>query len=211
MVNFTDLSQAVISGNEAGVKDLTKSLIDAGEKPIDIINQGLIGGMNVVGVRFKAGDMFVPEVLMAARSMAAGVELVKPLIAEKDMPSKGTVVLGTVKGDLHDIGKNLVAMLMESAGYKVINMGTDVESEKFVEAVKEQKPDVVALSALLTTTMLKMKEVVDLLQEAGLRGNVKVIIGGAPISQEYADEIGADGYASDAASATELCDKLLGN
>ncbi|MDK2986131.1 MAG: hypothetical protein PWQ96_1775, partial [Clostridia bacterium] len=184
--------------------------IDEGVEAIDIINEGLIPGMTVVGTRFKAGEMFVPEVLMSARAMQGGMELVKPLIADTDMPSAGTVVLGTVKGDLHDIGKNLVGMMMESAGFKVINMGVDVSAEKFVEAVKEHKPQVVALSALLTTTMLAMKDVIELLKEEGLRDDVKVLVGGAPVSQDFADEIGADGYAPDAASATDLVKSLLG-
>ncbi|MBZ4686537.1 MAG: methyltransferase cognate corrinoid protein [Clostridiales bacterium] len=210
MANFEELSNAVIAGNEAKVKELTQKAIDEGVEAIDIINEGLIPGMTVVGTRFKAGEMFVPEVLMSARAMQGGMELVKPLIADTDMPSAGTVVLGTVKGDLHDIGKNLVGMMMESAGFKVINMGVDVSAEKFVEAVKEHKPQVVALSALLTTTMLAMKDVIELLKEEGLRDDVKVLVGGAPVSQDFADEIGADGYAPDAASATDLVKSLLG-
>lgn len=208
MSNFEELSNAVIAGNEVKVKELTKSLVDQGLEPLEIINQGLISGMTVVGRRFKAGDMFVPEVLMAARSMHGGMDIVKPLIAEADVPTKGKVVLGTVKGDLHDIGKNLVGMLMESAGYQVVNLGVDVPPEKFVEAVKEHNPQFVAMSALLTTTMLSMKDTIEVLKEEGLRDKVKCIIGGAPVSQEFSDEIGADGYAPDAASATELCDKL---
>lgn len=210
MANFEELSNAVIAGNEAKAKELTQKAIDEGVEAIDIINEGLIPGMTVVGTRFKAGEMFVPEVLMSARAMQGGMELVKPLIADTDMPSAGTVVLGTVKGDLHDIGKNLVGMMMESAGFKVINMGVDVSAEKFVEAVKEHKPQVVALSALLTTTMLAMKDVIELLKEEGLRDDVKVLVGGAPVSQDFADEIGADGYAPDAASATDLVKSLLG-
>ncbi|MBS3970377.1 MAG: corrinoid protein [Clostridia bacterium] len=208
MPNFEELSNAVISGNEAKVKELTKSLVDQGVDPLEIINQGLVAGMTVVGTRFKAGDMFVPEVLMAARSMHGGMDIVKPLIADADVPTKGKVVIGTVKGDLHDIGKNLVGMMMESAGYQVVNLGVDVPPEKFVEAVKEHNPHFVAMSALLTTTMLAMKDTIEVLKEEGLRDKVKCIIGGAPVSQEFADEIGADGYAPDAASATELCDKL---
>ncbi len=209
MPNFEELSNAVIAGNEAKVKELTKSLVDQGVGPLDIINDGLVAGMNVVGARFKEGDMFVPEVLMAARAMHGGMDIVKPLIAEVDVPSKGKVVLGTVKGDLHDIGKNLVGMMMESGGFTVINLGVDVPPEKFVEAVKEHKPDFVAMSALLTTTMLAMKDTIEVLKEEGLRDQVKVLVGGAPVSQEFADEIGADGYAPDAASATELCSKLV--
>ncbi|MEW6624675.1 MAG: corrinoid protein [Bacillota bacterium] len=208
MPNFEELSNSVIAGNEAKVRELTKSFVDQGVGPIDIINQGLITGMTVVGARFKAGDMFVPEVLMAARAMHGGMEIVKPLIAEVDIPTKGKVVLGTVKGDLHDIGKNLVGMMMESAGYNVVNLGVDVPPEKFADAVKEHSPNFVAMSALLTTTMLAMKDTIEVLKEEGLRDKVKVLVGGAPVSQEFAEEIGADGYAPDAASATELCDKL---
>lgn len=207
MANFEALVQSVMDGREAQVRENTKALIDGGVSPLDIINQGLIAGMNVVGARFKTGDMFVPEVLMCAKSMAAGIEMVKPLIADKDMPSKGTIVLGTVKGDLHDIGKNLVGMMLESGGFKVINLGIDIAPEKFVEAVKEYNPQIVAMSALLTTTMPHMKDTIELIKEEGLK--VKCIIGGAPISQDFADKIGADGYSPDAASAVELCNKLL--
>ena len=167
--------------------------------------------MNVVGARFKAGDMYVPEVMMAARAMNAGMDLVKPLIAESDLPSSGKVVLGTVAGDLHDIGKNLVGMMMESAGMAVVNLGVDIAPEKFAAAVREHKPDVLAMSALLTTTMLAMKDTIDVLEEEGLRSSVKVIIGGAPVTSDFADEIGADGWAPDAASAKDLALELAGN
>ncbi|ATW23748.1 cobalamin B12-binding domain-containing protein [Candidatus Formimonas warabiya] len=208
MANFEALNQSVISGKEAQVKETVKAMVDAGVSPLEIINQGLIAGMNVVGARFKNGDMFVPEVLMSAKSMGAGIEIVKPLIADTDMPSKGKVLLGTVKGDLHDIGKNLVGMMLESGGFTVVNLGIDIAPEKFVAAVKEHKPDIVAMSALLTTTMLHMKDTIELIKEEGLK--VKCIVGGAPISQDFADEIGADGFAPDAASAVELCVKLIG-
>jgi len=207
MANFEALSQSVITGEGAQVKELTKALIDSGANPIEIINDGLIAGMNVVGARFKNGEMFVPEVLMSAKSMAAGIEMVKPLIADKDMPSKGTIVLGTVKGDLHDIGKNLVGMMLESSGFNVINLGIDIAPEKFVAAIKEHKPQIVAMSALLTTTMPLMKDTIELIKEEGLE--VKCIIGGAPITQEFTDKIGADGYSPDAGSAVELCAGLL--
>jgi 5-methyltetrahydrofolate--homocysteine methyltransferase len=207
MANFEVLVQSVMDGNESQVKEQTRALVDAGVSPLEIINQGLIAGMNVVGARFKCGDMFVPEVLMSAKSMAAGIEMVKPLIAAEDMPNKGTIVLGTVKGDLHDIGKNLVGMMLESGGFKVHNIGIDIAPEKFVEAIKEYKPQIVAMSALLTTTMPHMKDTIDLIREEGL--DVKCIIGGAPITQDFADKIKADGYSPDAASAVELCTKLL--
>ncbi|WP_277998185.1 cobalamin B12-binding domain-containing protein [Zhaonella formicivorans] len=208
-MSYEEICRAVVSGNEAKVKELTKSMVDAGSDPLEIINQGLIAGMNIVGPRFKNGEMFVPEVLMSARAMSAGLDIVKPLIADTDLPSVGKVVIGTVKGDLHDIGKNLVAMMMESAGFTVINLGVDISPEKFVQAVKEHNPDVVAMSALLTTTMLSMKDTIEVLKEEGLRDKVKVVVGGAPISKDFADEIGADGFAPDAASATELCKQLI--
>src|SRR5665648_340719 len=204
-----ELTQRVIEGKLEMVKELTRQAIASGLEPEEIINQGLIMGMNVVGVRFKAGDMYVPEVLMCARSMSGGMELVKPLLMGKELPSAGKVLIGKVKGDLHDIGKNLVAMLLESVGFTVINLGTDTSTEQFIQAIKEHNPDVLGLSALLTTTMLGMKDVIDQLVEEGMRDKIKVIIGGAPISQEFSDEIGADGFAPDGASATELCQKLL--
>lgn len=207
MANFESVSQSVIAGKEAQVKEQVQELINAGMVPLDIINHGLIAGMNVVGPRFKAGDMFVPEVLMSAKAMASGIALVKPLMTDTELPSMGTIVLGTVKGDLHDIGKNLVGMLLESGGFKVVNLGIDIAPEVFVQAVKEHDANIVAMSALLTTTMLGMKATIDLMKEEGL--NVKCIIGGAPISQEYANEIGADGFAPDAASAVDLCKELL--
>lgn len=209
MANLEALNNGVITGNIAQVAADTQAAVDAGLDPIDIINKGLIGGMNVVGKRFKAGDMYVPEVLMAAKAMAAGVDIVKPLISEGDVPTTGKVVVGTVKGDLHDIGKNLVIMMMESSGFQVVNLGVDVPAEKFVEAIKEHKPQVVGMSALLTTTMMAMKDTIDVITEEGLRDQVKIIIGGAPVTADFATEIGADGFAPDAASATELAEQLL--
>lgn len=210
MAVLEDLAQSVIEGDIDRVKDLTGSLLDLGTDPLEIINQGLIAGMNVVGARFKAGEMFVPEVLMCARAMSSGVELVKPRIADKQVQSAGKFLIGTVKSDLHDIGKNLVAMMVESAGFEVINLGIDIAPEKFVDAIKEYKPDIVGMSALLTTTLPFMKDTIEAIEEAGLRDQVKIIIGGAPVTQDYADQIGADGYAAEAASATDLCKKLMG-
>ncbi|MFW5993521.1 MAG: corrinoid protein [Halanaerobiaceae bacterium] len=204
MADFEKLSESVIKGEEEKVKELVQAAIDEGLEPSEIINQGLISGMNVVGKRFKEGDMFVPEVLLSARSMKGGMELVKPLLVEGDMEEAGRVLLGTVEGDLHDIGKNLVGMMMESGGLEVINLGTDVTAEEFAEAVREHKPDVLGMSALLTTTMLEMKNTIEVLIEEGLRDSVKVIVGGAPVTREFADEIGADGWAPDAASAKDL-------
>ncbi|MDD2497460.1 MAG: corrinoid protein [Desulfitobacteriaceae bacterium] len=209
MAGFEELSKGVIGGNQAKVKELTQRLIDEGAEPLEIINQGLIAGMSIVGARFKNGEMFVPEVLMSAKAMGSGLEIVKPMIADADMPSIGKVLLGTVKGDLHDIGKNLVGMMLESGGFTVINLGIDIAPEQFVAAIKEHNPDILAMSALLTTTMLHMKDTIELLKEEGLNDKVQVIVGGAPISQDFADEVGAAGFAPDAASAVELCKRLL--
>lgn len=208
MATLESVSNCVVTGNIGAVTGEVQALIDGGVAPASIINDGLINGMNIVGPRFKAGEMFVPEVLMAAKAMAAGVELVKPLLGGEDMPSLGKVVLGTVKGDLHDIGKNLVGMMLESSGFEVVNVGIDVAPEKFLEAAKESGAKIVAMSALLTTTMLAMKETVDLFKENGM-DDVKLIVGGAPVSQDFADEIGAAGFAPDAAAAVDLCKELL--
>jgi 5-methyltetrahydrofolate--homocysteine methyltransferase len=209
MASLSELSQCVISGELDQVKNQVQALISSGTDPVSIINDGLIAGMNVVGARFKAGDMYVPEVLMSAKSMGSGMELVKPLIAATDMKSQGKVIIGTVKGDLHDIGKNLVAMMMQSSGLEVIDVGIDVLPEKFVEAIKEHHPDVLGMSALLTTTMPAMKDTIELIMEEGLREKVKIIVGGAPVSQEFADYAGADAYAPDAAVATDQCKEFI--
>ncbi len=209
MVDFEKLSNSVIKGNREEVVELTQEAVDEGVKPNEIINQGLINGMNVVGKRFKAGDMFVPEVLMAAKAMKGGMEIVQPLLVEGEREEAGRVVLGTVAGDLHDIGKNLVGMMMESGGLEVTDLGTDVEADEFVESIREFKPHLLGMSALLTTTMLEMKDVIEVLEEEGLRDDVKVIVGGAPVTKEFADEIGADGWAPDAASAKDLVFELL--
>ncbi len=209
MATLEDIANAVIKGNVGKTKELTQELIDEKEvAPLDIINNGLIAGMNVVGVRFKNNEMFVPEVMVAAKAMKQGVELVSPLIAAGDMPTAGTVLLGTVKGDLHDIGKNLVGIMLESSGYKIIDIGIDKSPEEFVSAIKEHQPQIMGMSALLTTTMLHMKDTIELMKEEG-QENVKAIVGGAPISQDFADEVGADGYAPDAASTVDLCNSLL--
>lgn len=209
MTDFEDLAQCIISGDLSKTVDLTKKAIDAGAAPLDVINKGLIAGMEVVGQRFKKGDMFVPEVLIAARAMNSGLDLIRPLLSDSDIKKLGTVLIGTVKGDLHDIGKNLVAMMMESGGFKVINLGVDVPVEKFVEAVKEHKPQIIGMSALLTTTMLVMRDVIAALKEAGVRDSVKIMVGGAPVTEQFAKEIGADGYAPDAVSATDLAKQMV--
>lgn len=209
MSTLTDLKNAVIEGEDEITLELTQQAIDEGVEPLEIISDGLIAGMDVVGKRFKDGEMFVPEVLMTATAMKGGIELVKPLLAEGSLESRATVVMGTVHGDLHDIGKNLVAIMFDSQGYNVIDAGMDVPVEKFISCIKENDAVLVGLSALLTTTMPVMSEVVKALEAEGLRDKVKVIIGGAPVTQAYADEIGADGYSPDAPSAVELADRLL--
>jgi 5-methyltetrahydrofolate--homocysteine methyltransferase len=209
MTDLQKLADAVIAGNREAVAQMTQAAVDEGVSPADIINQGLIAGMAVVGVKFKANEFYVPEVLIAARAMHAGMDIVKPLLAAGGVEPRGTVVIGTVKGDLHDIGKNLVAMMLEGGGWEIIDLDVDVSPEKFVETVSGGKAQLVALSALLTTTMPSMKDTIDALSAAGVRGTVKVMIGGAPVTQEYADEIGADGYAPDAASAVDKANELI--
>lgn len=209
MADFEALAGAIIECNAAKSGELTQQLVDDGVKPSEIINKGLISGMNVVGDRFKKGDMYVPEVMMAAKAMHAGMNIVKPLLVEGESSSTGKVIMGTVAGDLHDIGKNLVGMMMESGGMEVVDLGVDVTAEKFAQEVREHKPQVLGLSALLTTTMLAMKDTIEVLKEEGLRDSVKVIVGGAPVTQDFADEIGADGWAPDAASAKDLALKLV--
>ncbi|MGD9498790.1 MAG: corrinoid protein [Armatimonadota bacterium] len=209
MADLQALAEAVINGKKEEAERLTREAIESGIDPGTIINDGLIAGMTVVGEKFKNNEFYVPEVLIAARAMQSAMSLVKPLLGEDEVISKGKVVIGTVKGDLHDIGKNLVAMMLEGGGYEVIDLGVDVAPEKFVSAAVENNADVIALSALLTTTMPSMKDTVDALTEAGLKGKIKVIIGGAPVTQSYADEIGADGYAPDAASAVDKVNELL--
>lgn len=209
MSKFPELAEKVIKGKQQVVKEATQELLNAGENPLDIINEGLIPGINEVGARFKNGELFVPEMMMSAQAMKAGIELLKPVLAGADIPSLGKVVIGTVKGDLHDIGKNLVIMMLESSGFTVIDLGVDVSAERFVQAVKDHSPHVVGLSALLTTTMPIMKSVIETLERENLRGAVKVLIGGAPVSPEYAGEIGADGYAADAVAATDICKEMI--
>lgn len=203
---LTDLQEAVIKGKAPLVKECAEKAIAEGINVSAILNDGLIAGMNVIGVRFKNNEVYVPEVLIAARAMHAGMAVIKPLIANAGIQEKGIIVTGTVKGDLHDIGKNLVIMMLEGAGYKVIDLGIDVPTEKFVQAVEEYKPQIVCLSALLTTTMLNMKATVEQLRPYN---SVKVMVGGAPVTQVFADQIGAHGYAPDAASAVDKANELL--
>ncbi|NIM57508.1 MAG: cobalamin-binding protein [Candidatus Aminicenantes bacterium] len=207
---FEQIADEVQQGNSDSVEVLTKKALAEEISAEDILNNGLVAGMNIVSEKFKNNEIFIPEVLISAKSMYSGLGIIKPLLAESNVKSKGKVVIGTVKGDLHDIGKNIVAMLLQGAGFDVIDLGADVPKEKFLEFVKKERADIVGMSALLTTTMIYMKETIDLLKNAGLRENVKVIIGGAPVTESYADQIDADGYAPDAASAVDLTKKLLG-
>lgn len=209
MATLKDVSQCVLDGDLDEIKVLVQALIDDGTDPIVIINDGLIAGMNIVAPLFKSGEMFVPEVMESADTMNEGMKLVKPLITDGDIPSKGKIIIGTVNGDLHDIGKNLLVMMMESRGYTVIDLGVDVKEEAFTAAVKEHNPDIVGMSSLLTTTMMKIESTIKQLVADGVRNQVKIIIGGAPVTQEFADDIGADGYSEDASTAVELCDRMM--
>ncbi len=208
MADLNLIKEMVIKGQAAKVKELVQKAIDEKVRVQDILSNGLIAGMGYVGERFKKNEVYVPEVLIAARAMKSGMELLKPLLVKADIQPLGVVVVGTVKGDLHDIGKNLVSMMLEGAGFKVVDIGIDVPPEKFVTAARDSKAGLVALSALLTTTMVSMKAVIDEFKKSGL--TVKTMIGGAPVTQSYADEIGANGYAPDAASAVDKAKQLLG-
>lgn len=204
------LATAIIEGDMDSTPELVKKALAEGFSPSQVLNDGMVVGMNEVGARFKAGEMFVPEVLMSAEAMQAGLEILRPLLAETGAKMLGTIIMATVQGDLHDIGKNLVGMMCEGAGFKVIDLGFDVSPERIVQAVKEYKPDIVGLSALLTTTMRAMAHTIKALEEAGLRDKVKVMVGGAPLDSEFAAKIGADGYGSNAPAGVELAKRLIG-
>lgn len=202
------ISSAIIEGKKDEIGKLTQDALDGGSSAQDILYKGLMPGMDRVSVQFKAGDMFVPEVMRSARTMSNSMDILKPLLAETGVQMIGKILLGTVKGDLHDIGKNLVGMMCKGAGFDVTDLGINVEPETFVEAVKESKADIVGMSALLTTTMQSMGNTIKALEEAGVRDQVKIMIGGAPVNQSFADKIGADGYAPDAAMAADVAKKL---
>lgn len=199
-----EISEKLEQGKTKDIKALVPQALEAGVPAKDILNDGLLAGMNAIGIKFKNNEVFVPEVLIAARAMKAGTDILKPYLISADVRPVGKVVLGTVRGDFHDIGKNLVKMMMEGKGLEVIDLGVDVAPEAFVAVAKENDAEVIACSALLTTTMGEMKNVVDLCVAEGIRDRVKVMIGGAPITDAYCAEIGADGYTSDAASAAEM-------
>ena len=206
---YEKMATELIAGNEAEVKKLTQDAIDGGAVAREVLDNGLLAGMDVVGKRFKAGDMFIPEVLLCARTMHGAMDILKPLLSEADAAGSGKVVIGTVEGDLHDIGKNLVGMMLEGAGFKVIDLGVNIKPQEFVDAVKKHSPDIVGMSALLTTTMPKMEETITAFKEAGIRDQVKIMAGGAPVTQDFIDKIGADAYGANAASASENAKALV--
>ena len=205
------LYNAVLEGDFEGVKTNVPAALEAGLDPNIILNDAMIAAMREVGALFEAGEYYVPEMLIAARAMQSGMALLKPHLQKSDQKSNGKVLIGTVKGDLHDIGKNLVGLMLEGAGYEIIDLGVDVPAEEFVRMVIELKPDVVGMSALLTTTMQSMRMTLDALTAAGLRNNIKVIVGGAPVTDAFAQQIEADGFSPDASRAVNLVNELMGN
>jgi 5-methyltetrahydrofolate--homocysteine methyltransferase len=203
-----EIARNLYNGQDKVVASLVQKAVHDGLPPEQILSDGLIAGMDEVGKDFKAGELFVPEVLIAARAMHAGMNVLRPLLAEADVPSAGKYLIGTVQGDLHDIGKNLVRMMLEGAGFETVDLGTDISPAAFVAAVREHHPDILGMSALLTTTMPGMKATIEALEEAGLRQTVKVMVGGAPVTAAFARQIGADGFAPDAASAVDIAREL---
>lgn len=209
MADLRAIADAVKAGRAKIVKTLVTEAVAEGVPAESILNDGLIVGMNELGILFKNNEVYVPEVLIAARAMKTGTEILKPLLAEANAQSRGVVAIGTVKGDLHDIGKNLVGMMLEGAGFTVIDLGVDVPPESFIDAAKNQGAQILGMSALLTTTMPSIKLSIDAIREAGVRDKVKIMVGGAPVTQSFADEVGADGYSPDAASAADLAKALI--
>jgi 5-methyltetrahydrofolate--homocysteine methyltransferase len=203
------LIEAVIAGNAPLAKTLTESALNDGTAPTTILNEGLIAAMGIVGERFGRNEIYVPEMLLSARAMQGALAVLEPLMSKSEVGSRGSVVIGTVKGDVHDIGKNIVAIMLKGSGFTVYDLGVDVAPERFVEAIREHQPDVVGISALLTTTMPGMLIVIEALVAAGLRDQVKVLVGGAPVTDEFAQSIGADGYGRDAGAAAERAKQLV--
>jgi len=201
---------AIVDGDQDAAQEAIRAALDGGLKPAQILSEAMIPAMGEVGRLFESGECFVPEMLIAARAMQSGLSILKPLLKEGDVQSAGRIVMGTVKGDLHDIGKNLVVIMLEGSGFEIHDLGVDVPADKFVQAVRDQKPDIVGLSALLTTTMPAMKTIIDALESAGLRSQVKVMVGGAPVTEAFAESIGADGFAPDASRAVTLARSLVG-
>jgi 5-methyltetrahydrofolate--homocysteine methyltransferase len=209
-MSLESIYEAVLTGNAKAAAAETETALDAGTSAADILHKACIPAMTEVGRLFEAGEKFVPEMLIAARAMQAALKILKPQLVETEVKAVGKVVIGTVAGDLHDIGKNLVAMMLEGAGFEIIDLGTDVKPAEFVRAVQEHEPDLVGMSALLTTTMTSISKTIEALTEAGVRDQVKVIVGGAPITQDFASKVGADGFAPDAGSASRMAKTLLG-
>jgi 5-methyltetrahydrofolate--homocysteine methyltransferase len=207
---LVEISKNLQNGDDQKVGELTKMAVEKNLPPTEILNNGLIAGMNVIGEKFRAHEIFLPDVLMAAKAMYAGMDELKPLLVKEGVPSRGKVIIGTVEGDLHDIGKNLVGIMLDGAGFEVIDLGNDVPPEKFVESAKTHNASVIGMSALLTTTMAVMKQVVDILKKENLTGKIRTIIGGAPVSKEFAREIGADEYGFDAGFAVECVKNMMG-
>ncbi|MFQ5796048.1 MAG: corrinoid protein [Candidatus Bipolaricaulia bacterium] len=206
---LNQLQQAVLVGDEETVQQLTETALEGGVAPGDLLDQALISAMDQVGEEFSCGQRYIPEMLISAEAMKAAMEILKPKLIESQVKAKGKVVMGTVEGDLHDIGQSLVSMMLEGAGFEIHTLGTETLADRFVTAVREHEADLVGMSALLTTTMTNMPKVIEAFEAAGLRDRVKIMIGGAPVTQEYADKIGADGFAPDAASAVKLAERLL--
>jgi 5-methyltetrahydrofolate--homocysteine methyltransferase len=204
------IASGIVEGDADLVHELAKQAVDENIPAVDILNNGLVAGMNVVSELYKNSEIFIPEVLVSAKAMKAGMEIIRSLLAEAQVGSRGKVILGTVQGDLHDIGKNIVAMLLEGAGFDIIDLGADVRIEKFVETAQNEKADIIGMSALLTTTMVNMRSTIEELENKDLKQDIKIMIGGAPITQAFADEIHADGYAPDAAEAVDLALSLMG-
>ena len=208
--SLRDLGQTIIDGEYKRAAELTQVALDEGIDPLDVLNQGLQLGITEVGREFKEEKLFVPEVLLAARAMHAGLDVLRPLLAETGMPTIGKVIIGTVAGDMHDIGKNLVVMMLEGTGFEVVDLGVNVLAEEFIKATEEHSPQIVGVSALLTTTMPQMKKIIEMLVATGVRNRVKVVVGGAPVTREYASRIGADAYGKDAGDAADVCKSLVG-
>ncbi len=209
MADLNEIADSLIKGQAPRVQELVQQALDENVSVREILHEGLIKGMGVVGAKFKNNEFYVPEVLIAARAMKAGMALIRPKLVEEKIEPIGKASIGTVKGDLHDIGKNLVAMMLEGAGFEVIDLGIDVAPQKFIESVQENGAQIVCMSALLTTTMPSMKTTVDALKEAGLSDKARTMVGGAPVTEAYAKQIGADGFAPDAASAAEIAQELI--
>jgi corrinoid protein of di/trimethylamine methyltransferase len=206
---YEQMGDDLYDGLEEEVVAAVNEALSRGRDAYEVLTEGLVAGMDIVGNDFRDGILFVPEVLMAAKAMKAGMAILRPLLAESGAPQQGTLVIGTVKGDIHDIGQNLVAMMMEGAGFEVHNLGINVNADKYMAAIREHSPDILGMSALLTTTMPYMKVVVDRLKEEGIRDDIIVMVGGAPVTQDFADHVGADGYGEDAAQAVEVARRLM--